>query len=338
MIEPNRVLKPLDEAEPALRSLTDYESPSELATAIETARNAVQRSLRLLLRADAGVSDELRLTAMSPADLPTDRLVEALRQRNLISIELAGMIHELERSVERIARGEVRAADADATRRTADRLELEVHAAAERGIRGAAHGAVTTGALEDEPTPVPPPEAAGLRRWPFIVGTVAVGLLAIAAVVWLATRSGDSEMADALEAFQADRLDRAESGFRRVIEQDSQNVTALLYLGRVYRRQQRYEQAAGALQIAARVAPRDPDVRRELGHLFLALQRPRQAAEQFRQATELAPADSKNWIWLVRSLRAAGDPAADDMLRRAPPEARAALSQPGGALPPDTLP
>src|SRR2546430_6435111 len=117
MIDPARVLQPLDEAQTDIRQLSDYQNTDDLSRAVQEAWRAVERSLRLLLRADMGAPDALRLSALSADELPADRLIESLRQRNRISLELAGMTHELERAAARAAAGGVRAADADVGRR-----------------------------------------------------------------------------------------------------------------------------------------------------------------------------------------------------------------------------
>src|SRR5439155_6567631 len=93
-----------------------------------------------------------------------------------------------------------------------------------------------------------------------------------------------SDLNQAVAAFNAGRLSAAESGFRKVIADDPSNTTALLYLGRLFRRERRFEEAAEALRRAAAQSPTDADVRRELGNLLMDLNRPALAAEQYREA------------------------------------------------------
>jgi predicted Zn-dependent protease len=131
---------------------------------------------------------------------------------------------------------------------------------------------------------------------------------------------------EAIAAFRAERYGVAEQGFSTVLEQEPGNVTAMLYLGRIYRVQGRMDEAAAVLSEASARAPRDPDAARELGHLFMDLRRPESAVPRFREAVELDPADNANWIALIQALRAAGDPSVDEWLQRAPAEVRAALT------------
>ncbi|HEX7051498.1 MAG TPA: tetratricopeptide repeat protein [Longimicrobiales bacterium] len=319
MIEPSRVLGPLREAGDAIRRLGDYDTPAALAQAIQTSWKAVERCLRLLLRADPDAPDAARLRALTPEDLPVRELIEVLRRRDLISIALAGTALDLERAAERAATGHVRAADADLAAGVIERLRTEVTAMAGPGIAAAAPVA------EQESPPVAsPPEEPRVR--PINITAAVLALLVLAALVLALFRALDDSMDEAVAAFEAGRLEASAAAFRAVVQDAPDNVTARLYLARIYRRGERYHEAAEQLRAAATIDPDDPDVRRELGHLFLDLGRPDAAAEQYRRAVEAAPGDELGWIGWVRALRIAGDPSAADVLRRAPPAARAALS------------
>ena len=119
---------PFDEAEHAIHMLEEYRTADELGRAVVDSWRAVDHSLRLLLRSDPEVPDELRLAALSPDELPLERLLNALRHRGLISLELAGSAHELGRAAERARHGDVRAADGDLALRVVARLREEVTA------------------------------------------------------------------------------------------------------------------------------------------------------------------------------------------------------------------
>jgi tetratricopeptide (TPR) repeat protein len=198
---------------------------------------------------------------------------------------------------------------------------------ADPAVREVTQRATAVPAFADAPHEVPPATDGADRR---LVIAVAVILIVIATVIVALVMSGGSGIERGIAAFQAGDTATAEGVFQQVAREDPENVTASLYLGRIYRRQGRYEQAATVLLAAVDRAPDDADVRRELGHLFLDLDRPESAVQQYRRAQELAPEDDLNWIGLIRALRAAGDPAADDWLRRAPANVRAALASGSG--------
>lgn len=320
-MDPVRVLEPVR----ALRraTLERYEGPKELAAAVRAAAAAVDRSLRMMLRADTGAPDELRMAALSPSELSLDRVLAVLRERERISLELAGRVHELRQAEERAAAGSAAAADADLALRVLDKLEEDVHAVLDQPVRDAAHHAVEEGPLE--PTrPVPPARKAGGRGIGLLLGVLALAALVVAVLVVLLGRGPD--MGDAIAAFERGERVQASVLFQRVLEDEPRNETALLYLARIERRAGRHAEAAEYLQRAAAEAPEDPDVRRELGHLFMELGRPASAADQYQRAVELDPDGTIGWIGLVRALRAAGDTTgAAAALRRAPEEARSVL-------------
>lgn len=326
MPDPLEVLQPLADAEPAVAALRDYESTAELADALQTTGRAIDRALRRLLRSDLGAPDVLRLAAFSPDDLPTDRVVEALRQRDLISLELAGMVHELQAGLERAATGEPRAGDADVALAAVARMRTDVRSADEASLRESVRSAVTEQALTEAPQPVPPAPPRRRRALALVAG--ALLLLIAVGVVSVILMSRPGELQGGIAAFRAGQVDVAEQEFRGVLERDPNNVTALVYLGRIYRREGRYDEAAGVLRRAAALDRDDPGVRRELGHLFLELGRPEAAAEEYQRALEVEPERAVTWIGLIRALRAANDPRAEEYLQRAPPAARAALDQP----------
>lgn len=328
MIEPERILQPLDGADPQIERLTSYRSPADLTDALRAVAAAVDQSLRRLLRADAAAPDDHRLGALDPAAFPHGRVVESLRSRERVSLELAGMVHELTQVARRAEAAEPRASDADLALRTVARLRTEVEDLNDRAIRAVAHHAIEERRVAEPVHAVEPVVGRRFGGRAFALVATVVAVLVVLALAWVLTRSLDNEMDEAVAAFRGGRLGVAEEGFEQVLRDAPDNVTALLYLGRIYRRQGRFEEAAEALRRAEAAEPDDADIHRELGLLFRSLERPDLAAKEFQRAVELEPDESRNWIWLVRALRDAGDPTADEWLRRAPDEARAAL---GGA-------
>lgn len=321
MIEADRVLRPLYEAEPAIERLETYESPAVLLEALRATWHAVERSLRLLLRADPSVSDGMRQAAFS-AELTTDEVVTELRRRDRISLELAGRIHELGRAVQRGEAGEVRAADADAADAVVRGVRREVRELADVPLREAARHVVTREALRDEVHAVDaaPPV---VKRWVVIAGIASAALLGVVLAVLLLGRP--SAMESGITAFRSENWAVAEQRFREALARDDENVTARLYLARILRMQSRNEEAASLLSGAAALAPRDAAVRRELGYLFLDLNRPEQAVDQLLIAVEEEPGEPLNWVALVGAMQQAGNPAAEEWLRRAPASAQAMI-------------
>jgi hypothetical protein len=315
MIDPDRVLRPLREEAAAIDRLSTYRTPAELSESLVASWRAVERSLRLFVRSDESAPADVRMSALSPTDLPVDALLAALRRTDRISLPLAGRLHELEQAVRRVDGGsDARPADADAAADVIERLEAEVRRVS----------TVPDVAPADFVEEAPVAEHGRSSRVFFVL------LIVVATgAAWLLFADRGPDLEPAIAAFAAGDLADAAAGFHAAVAHDSTNVTALLYLGRIHRRERRHEDAATVLRKAVAVDPEDPHVRRELGWLFMDLGSPRSAAEQFEQAREAEPDEPANWIGLIRALRAAGDPSAEQRLREAPPEVRAVLASGG---------
>jgi tetratricopeptide (TPR) repeat protein len=334
-------LRPLDDAADALRRLDEYRSDQELGSAVEEVAAAVERSLRMLLRADPSAPDDHRMAALSADDFPYDDVLQSLRSRDVLAIDTAGTLHELRAAAERAGRGEARPGDADVGHRAVDHLRRDVRAAGP-DLPEEAAPEDTTGDAESEKGPgsdeAPSGEAhaprvggratavhpPGSGRWmAWLAAAIAFSILI--GLAWVVVRGGGREYDEAVAAFRAGRLDSAATAFERLREDRPEDVSTLLYLGRIYRRLGQPDEAAQVLREAAGVAPDDGDVRRELGHLFMDLGQPRSAVTQYERALERQPDRVVNWASLIRALRTAGDPRADELLRDAPPEVEAAL-------------
>lgn len=309
------MLAPLAAERESIRRLTEYESTAELGGAIDRVAAAVERVLRLMLHAERTAADPARLGALS-ADLPAEEVVAALRRADTITMELAGGIAQLRDAAGRARGGAVTAADADVARDVLRRLATAIAPAAAADL------------VRPGPRAVAPaiPKAPRIGRPLMLAALLAFG----GGYAWLALRPGSPDPEAGAEAFAAGRLEEAERIFRERTEAGSGTVTDRLFLGRILRRTGRFEEAAAALRTAVDADPADADVRRELGWLFMDLGRPAPAVEQFRQALEIDPDEPLNWTGLIRALRAAGDPSADEWLARSPGEVRARL---GSAAP-----
>ncbi|HUP90498.1 MAG TPA: tetratricopeptide repeat protein [Longimicrobiales bacterium] len=321
MIDANRAIQPLRDAERAIAKLQDYESTAELASAVQAPHAAVQKSLRYLLRADKGAPDDLRLLALSPTELAPDRLIPALRQRNLISLDLAGQIHELDGATKRSETGSARAADGDLALRVVDQLRTEIQSLGERSMREVAHTTVESGPLDDVHTVPPHSRNRSIKK--LAIFAFIAGLLTVLIVVMVMGVPGGKNDCDAL--YNKGDYSKAEQACRRVVEKNPGNASAAYYLSILYRKSNRHEDAGKVLQRAIEKNPKDPYLREELGNLFMDLDQPEIAVKHFRMAQEINPNEPRYWVKLVAALRAAGDPEADAVAARAPEEARAML-------------
>lgn len=336
MIEADRILEPVAPDAAPIRGLREYTNSATLADALRGTLGAIEQSLRLLLRSDRGAGEQDRMRAMSPQELPFEQLVERLRARDRISIQLAGTLHELRRRVESsgpaLAPGPP---DADRALELIARLRREVQEQQDAPVREAAHHAVVAHPIEQPKTKAVRP-AATARPAPNLAG-VGASILALLLALFLVWRGLDDPFEEGIEAFREGELTEAVRHFRAAVEDDEENPTPRLYLGRVYRRLGRHEEAGDQLRRAATLAPRDADIRRELGYLFLDLGSYAAAIRQFEQAVELEPEGEASWIGLVRAMRLGNDPRSESTLARAPANARALLARESAGAPTDAI-
>ena len=334
MIEADRILEPVAPDAQPIRGLREYTSAASLREALQGTTAAIEQSLRLLLRSERGAAEQDRMRAMSAQELPFDQLIERLRARDRMSIQLAGTLHDLRRRIETGgADWAPGPADADRALEVVERLRREVQAIEDAPVLQVAHHAVVeqTAARPQETSAVRPAREKSRLPLFLVIGAL---LLAVAVALFFTMRGDPLE--EGIEAFRAGDMTEAVAHFRQAIEDDENDATARLYLGRVYRRLNRHVEAGEQLERAARIAPRDADVRRELGYFFLDRRTYAPSVRQFEQAVELEPEEEANWIGLVRAMRLAGDARAESTLARAPAAARALLTREGPGTAPDT--
>jgi tetratricopeptide (TPR) repeat protein len=305
------VLAPLNDADSAVARLqrdpgasaAEATDPTADLTAVSA---ALEMTLRRWLRAEPGVAETLRRSALAADQLPFQDVIDELRRQGALSLELASRIHVLRAAVERGT--SVAAPSADA-------------AAMVQAVRAEVQARPPTAPV---PPPPPPPSSAAPRRR--AVSAAATVLVLVAALVaFLLLRPG-GDYRRGVAAFARGDTAAAEQELQAVVARDSNNVTALLYLARMARRGGRYAEAAAELKRAVATSPSDADVRRELGHFFFDLGQYGDAADQFRRAVNLQPDEALNWIGLVRALRALGDSQADRVLQQAPAAVQAQVS------------
>jgi predicted O-linked N-acetylglucosamine transferase (SPINDLY family) len=96
-------------------------------------------------------------------------------------------------------------------------------------------------------------------------------------------------MATALAHHQAGRLEQAEQIYRRILQSDSGEPNALLYLGLIAHQLGRHEEAVKHMTQAIRRAPGHVSAHNNLGLVLVALGRLEEAAASLREAVRLKP-------------------------------------------------
>lgn len=347
---PNPALQPLRavggavERVRTLATAPATEVPAEARAAVLAVTDAVEASLRRLLRDAAGAPVELRLKALAPDELPAPALIGELRQRERVSIELAAAFHDALGVRRRLLEsGEAPAPhDAAIALRAADLLDAEAAGA----VRTPPDATLAAPPPPAEPVPEAPilgdetmvHHAPPLRRspaaaWIWAASAAVVALVAIL-VFWAVTSRRGGRLDEGIAAFRSGDYAAAAPLFERYAEGHPKDATSRLYLARIYRRTGRPELAAEQLKEALASAPEDAALHRELGFLLLDSGRADAAVGRFRHAIELDAEAPEGWIGLVAALRADGqDAAAERVLARAPAEVRALLTRGATAAP-----
>ena len=142
---------------------------------------------------------------------------------------------------------------------------------------------------------LPPERWAGARR--LTIAAAVVSVLVLVAFLFVLVRWFDDRMETAIAAFAAGRLDEAEATFQDILEDAPDDVTVLLYLGRINRRQGDYTAAADYLRRAAARARRSGRAQ-ELGHLFMELIGPRRRLHNTSGPSRRI-GDERAWIGLI---------------------------------------
>ncbi len=323
-------LKPLRGASGALAALRGGapDGAGRSGALLEVA-DAVEASLRRLLRDDPHVPLELRLQALAPDELPAADLVSELRRRDRISIELAAAFHDLAARARRVREGAgAEEADAELALRVAERVEWEAAAPPPAPVPTPEEPPF----VEDETLVHSVPPATRSRGRGALWGVLAVVLLVAVAAVALLRGRGDDGLQEGIAAFSGGRPAEAVERFRRYAEENPEDPRPRLYLARIHRRAGRPQESLAEIRRGLEAAPQDAGLHRELGFLLLDTGRPAEAVERFRSALRLDGESAEGWLGLVRALRATGNhAAAERVLAGAPPEVRALES---GAQPP----
>ncbi|HUE95159.1 MAG TPA: tetratricopeptide repeat protein [Longimicrobiaceae bacterium] len=293
--------------------------------------NAVDRSLRRLLRDDDRADLSIRLRALAPDEIQADAVLAELRRNDRLPMAVAAAIHELFEIRRRLDGGTMPArGDGERAVRAAQGLEGAIRQPRPPVAAPAAGGAV--GEPEDDVLDEELEPGGWSRR--MLGATVAGGvafIAIVAAAFYLASDRGPNHMAEGVALFRSGAYTEAAHHFWRFAEANPDDATPHLYLARIHRRMDRPELAAEALREAQRLAPEDAAVHRELGFLLLDTGRADVAVDRFRRALELEGESSEAWVGLIRALRESGRTReADEALAQAPAEVRALISRPAG--------
>ena len=262
-------LAALEAVRPGMAKLDDSRHPDEIAADIIEIWSSVETALRSL---------------MGGSTLSGQALIRELRSRELISLEQAHSLLELQAVRQRVDSTEYKPTGADiaVAREAYDALQvglMERPATAGAAVRaGAATESGTfapLGGAEPATVYVPPPREEGRGRGqPLAVALVVLIalLLAAGAVYWYMFRSGalPRDVAAAVALYDNGQPEAARAAFSQAARAHPELALPHLYLGRIARAEGDFAAAGSELKTAVELEPRSPLALNELGAFFLA--------------------------------------------------------------------
>jgi tetratricopeptide (TPR) repeat protein len=315
-------LAALDAARPVVARLDGSRHPEDLAADIIESWSAVETALRSLV---GGTS------------LSGQALVREARSRQLLTLEQANSLVQFQAARDRASQTNYRPNANDAAAARAGFLSLE------SGLMSALNPApVAAPTPTSAPTtPMPSGETYAprgrLTGAPWRIGLGALALLVVAALAWWAfvARSSSDGTAEGVRLLNQGKREVARDVFKKAARDNPKSALPLVYIGRMYRDEQRYDSANVYLQAAIRRDPKSAPAFRELAKLLFLQGNYDGARAFFVRAAQADPTDKESLGYLGCTLIRMGRVAeGQNFIRRAGPgqwEACAMQLAPGSA-------
>ena len=248
-------LAALDAARPVVARLDGSRHPEDLAADIIESWSAVETALRSLV---GGTS------------LSGQALVREARGRQLLTLEQANSLVQFQAARDRASQTNYRPNASDATAARAGFLSLE------SGLLSAISPApaVPTAASSAPTAPMPSGESFAPRgRWsggPWRIGLGVLALAIVAAIVWWAVggRTSSDGTAEGVRLLNQGKREVARDVFKKAARDNPKSALPLVYIGRMFRDEQRYDSARVYLEAAIRRDPKSAAAFRELAKLL----------------------------------------------------------------------
>ena len=321
-------LAALDAARPVVARLDGSRHPEDLAADIIESWSAVETALRSLV---GGTS------------LSGQALVREARSRQLLTLEQANSLVQFHAARDRASQTDYKPNANDAMAARSGFLSLE------SGLMSALNPAPlpAAAAATYAPTaPMPSGEAMapGRRRgtgWRVGLGALVLVLIAVGAWWLFLGRTSSDGTAEGVRLLNQGKREVARDVFKKAARDNPKSALPLVYIGRMYRDEQRYDSANVYLQAAIRRDPKSAAAYRELAKLLFLQGNYDGARAFFVRAAQADATDKESLGYLGCTLIRMGRVAeGQNFIRRAGPgqwEACAMQLAPGsvpGRVPP----
>ena len=319
-------LAALDAARPVIARLDGSRHPEDLAADIIESWSAVETALRSLV---------------GGSSLSGQALVREARGRQLLSLEQANSLVQFQAARDRASRTDYRPNASDAAAARAGYLSLE------SGLMSALNPAPVAPVQTPRSAPTTPLAsgesfaAAGgrFRSTPWRIGAIALVVAVVAGIVWLVVPSSSRSdgTREGLRLLAQGKREVARDVFKKAARDNPRSALPLVYIGRMYRDEQRHDSARVYLEAAIRRDPKSGPAFRELAKLLFLQGNYDGARVFFVRAAQADAADKEALGYLGCTLIRMGRvPEGQNFIRRAGPgqwEACAMQLTPGSAPP-----
>jgi tetratricopeptide (TPR) repeat protein len=287
-------LAALDLARPVIARLDSSRNSEDVAADLIESWSAVETALRSLVGGSSAGGQAL---------------IRELRQRQMLSFEQANALAEFQAARDRAQRTDYRPSPADIAAARDGFLKLESGLLASVNPPLAAPARPTPSSAETRPMVSGDTiERAGRRGFPWAaVGAVVVVLLLIGAGAWWAmTRSGSDDTAAGVQLLNQGKREVARDVFKKAARDNPRSAMPLVYLGRMFRDEQRYDSATAYLQAAIRRDTTSAPAFKEMAKLLFIEGNYDGARVFFVRALTKNASDRESAGWLACSLTRLG--------------------------------
>jgi len=287
-------LAALDLARPVIARLDSSRNSEDLAADLIESWSAVETALRSLL---------------GGSSLGGQALIRELRQRQMLSFEQANSLAEYQAARDRAQRTDYRpsAADINAARDGFLKLESGLLASVNPPPATAAPMVTASSAATRPMASGDTIERAGQRRFSWaLLGIAVAALVLIGGGAWWAMNRQSDDTATGIQLLNQGKREVARDVFKKAARDDPRSATPLVYLGRMFRDEQRYDSATAYLQAAIRRDPKSGPAFKEMAKLLFLEGNYDGARVFFVRALTVNPSDRESAGYLACSLMRVG--------------------------------
>ena len=289
-------LAALDIARPVIARLDASRNSEDVAADLIESWSAVETALRSLV---------------GGSSLGGQALIRELRQRQMLSFEQANSLAEYQAARDRAQSTNYRPSPADISAARDGFLKLEsgllasVNPPAPVVSQTAASSAATRPMVSGDTI-----ERVGRRRSPVALIGIALAVVVLIAMGtwWALNRGGNDDLQAGVQLLNQGKREVARDVFKKAARDDPSSALPLVYLGRMFRDEQRYDSATAYLQAAIRRDPKSGPAFKEMAKLLFLEGNYDLARQFFVRALTVSPGDREAAGYLGCTLVRTGRP------------------------------